>query len=958
MRSLRPFALSLAAAFVFFGVLNAQDFVFSADGRSAVIEIAALPTPSSIHAADELATYLGRISGARPKTVRGASSARPRVVIGTLDTLGAVPDDIVRKLGAMKSYESSVLSVRGDTLWIVGKEPTAELRGVYRLLEKLGVRWFQAWTPEDPGDYVPARKTVALKPFEEYREPAFSTRNFGQCSSFNEPIPTNGMDVLRRNGFKPMPMFAAPYPHGRESWLKRPDWMFYFASRIAPRDQKMGGGHGTFHDVAPHGKYLKTHPEYFALQGGKRLGKNCQYCISNPALQDLVVSNILARFEKTGGTGSYLFGQADTTYGWCECEGCRALDPPGPAGKGTPNVSTRFQKVVAKMAARVWEKYPKASLSVWAYHTYRELPEGVQLDPRLRVMFCDHGRCQAHRLDDPSCHRNKYYYGLLKGWLNCASDVYTYEYLTDSDWNYSCFERIQAEGLRLYRQLGVTGWYNEARYADAKFCWPSQKQYDEFPSNWQFFYVVGHLLWEPDLDVDALLAEAETLYYGKAAVPMCAYHRYRRELWDARTECAGYPTGNQREPLLLNAPGSKERLLGYLSEADAIAAAAGDKVLRHRLSLDRRWLETYWIKPNDKVRSKASKAFRALRPTSRIVIDGDGSDPAWAGAYYTSDFRSFEGACKPLDARLKTTVGILADEKNFYFLVTALEPATDKMSFPAGRGAWSGDGFEFFLFPPCVENKLFHVAINAKGDVSSESRPSGSFKPAVETKTRVLADRWIVEARIPMDQVYPVNLGDTWKLNLARNRSVRDGITPRGGNFSLEGCGYFNTSEYRPIEIGVPYLVNGSFEDLTPAGMPKGWGSNGKLNKVVKTGAGHAVSVRGDFYQSLERGVLAQKPEPRTFRYSFRAKGPGRLTVHFFRYTDTAAPGTKTGYRRKMHTPHGKGGVYETTGEWEMYTGEYTVPADQWAMLAFQAGGVLIDDVTVTPASGAGGSSK
>ena len=55
-----------------------------------------------------------------------------------------------------------------------------------------------------------------------------------------------------------------------------------------------------------------------------------------------------------------------------------------------------------------------------------------------------------------------------------------------------------------------------------------------------------------------------------------------------------------------------------------------------------------------------------------------------------------------------------------------------------------------------------------------------------------------------------------------------------------------------------------------------------------------------------------------------------------------------------MHTPHGKGGVYETTGEWEMYTGEYTVPADQWAMLAFQAGGVLVDDVTVTPVAGGG----
>ena len=35
----------------------------------------------------------------------------------------------------------------------------------------------------------------------------------------------------------------------------------------------------------------------------------------------------------------------------------------------------------------------------------------------------------------------------------------------------------------------------------------AKEQYDEFPSNWQFFYVVGHLLWEPDLDVDALLAK-------------------------------------------------------------------------------------------------------------------------------------------------------------------------------------------------------------------------------------------------------------------------------------------------------------------------------------------------------------------------------------------------------------------------------------------------------------------
>lgn len=950
----------VVAGLALMSVAQAADFKLADGGEAATVVIPPVPTPSSVYAADELATYVGRMTGTKPAVVRGATDARPRVVIGNLETLENVPADLKAKLSAMKSYEASVVSVRGDILWIVGKEPTAELRGVYRLLEKLGVRWFQAWTKDDPGDYVPSVKALAVAPFEEYREPAFATRGLGQCSSFNEPIPTNGMDVLRRNGFKPMPMFAAPYPFGREGWCKRPDWMFYFASRIAPRDQKLGGGHGTFHEVAPHGKFLKTHPEYFALQDGKRQGKNCQYCVTNPGLQDLVVSNLLAKLAKTNGMGSYLFGQADTTYGWCECEACRALDPPGDS-KGTPNVSTRFNKVVRQMAARVWAKYPKADLSVWAYHTYRELPVGVTQDPRMRVMFCDHGRCQAHTLDDPSCVRNKYYYNLLTGWLKVTPDVYTYEYLTDSDWNYSCFEHVQAKGLRLYRKLGVTGWYNEARYADAKFCWPSQATYDEFPSNWQYFYVVGHLLWDPDLDPDALLAEAETLYYGKAAKPMRAYHNYRRELWDARAECAGYPTGNQREPLLLNAPGSKEKLLAFLDEADKIAKSLGETstvdlhlqptpaVLQHRLALDRRWLETYWIKPNEKIRAKAGKAFRIPRPSSKIVIDGKGDDPAWSGACYTSDFREFEGKRKPLDEKLKTTVGILADEKNFYFLVTGLEPTPEKMRFAEGQGAWAGDGCEFFLFPPCVENKNFHVAINAKGEFSSESRPSGAFKPAVEVKTTVLKDRWIVEARIPMDQVYPVNLGDTWKINLARNRAVRDELTPRGGNFSLEGCGYFDTSDYHPAEIGAPYLVNGSFEDLTDKGMPKGWGWNSLGHKVVKTGSGNALLIRGDLYQSLERGALAQSPKPRKFKYSFRAKGPGNLTVQFFRYTDTATPKAEHGYTRKMHSPHGKGGVYKTTDTWELYTGEYTVPADQWAMFAFQGGGILIDDVTVTP---------
>ena len=138
----------------------------------------------------------------------------------------------------------------------------------------------------------------------------------------------------------------------------------------------------------------------------------------------------------------------------------------------------------------------------------------------------------------------------------------------------------------------------------------------------QWLYVTGHMLWNPDIDEMALFDDAESKYYGVAYPAMKEYHALRRKLWAEGRGCMGYPRGDQRRPSLLDALGAKEKLLGCLDEADRLAG--DDKVLKFRLARDRRWLQTWWIDPNEEFKKKMSQAIYAPKTSGRVTIDGIG----------------------------------------------------------------------------------------------------------------------------------------------------------------------------------------------------------------------------------------------------------------------------------------------------------------------------------------------
>ena len=777
------------------------------NGETAVIRLSPAAHESSKLAAQELAEYVFRISGRRMEVVTEGGGGLPApatrdasgtVLIGTLEEFpGEVPEAIRRQLEATDNLEAYVICAQGRSLWIVGKSEVAELYATYRFLEsKLGVRWFKAPTAEDPGEYVPKADSLVLGAFAEKREPKFRIRRLDKCGAAGHPVSVKAETTAVRNGYQVYPPYGARIPYDNP----KDEYYGFYAPRCPRRNQPLGGGHTTFTCPMP-ASCFDEHPEYFALVDGQRV-KGGRYCFSNPEVQKNTADYVNGLLEKNGGHGRFLFGMEDVTYGWCECDRCRALDPVPANGKSTPNVSTRFNLAVRNMADMIWAKYPEAELILWAYHTYRELPIGVRQNPKMLVQFCDHGRCYGHRFDDPSCARNVEMLKLMKGWLAVTPQVYTYEYFNCTPPKYVCHEFDEVHDLRFYASLGVMGWKNEASFSDSYFV-PRRTDDDrpeQFPSNWQWLYLTGHMLWDIDQDEHAILEDAESKYYGVAYPAMRKYHALRRRLWAGNRNCMGYPTDDQRRPTLLDTPGAKEELLGYLDEAEKLSA--GDALALHRVGLDRKWLIKYWIEPNEELKKLAGNTYKAVCAKGKITVDGKDDERDWTEAYSTDRLQNAYMHGKPdvPDAH-KTSFGILRDDENLYFLVRAREP--DRQLATKGS-VWSRDGVEIFLYPPAIDNRVYHLAVDADGNVCGVKDPGGRVPGdfGAVAKANRTADGWMLEIKVPVREMHPLVPGETWKVLFGRNRANRKDFRGEGTHYTSDGCAYGNTTSYHPMEIG------------------------------------------------------------------------------------------------------------------------------------------------------------
>ncbi len=927
------------------GTLGALELTGTSE--KAEIIIPAQAALSTKRAAEEFAEYTQKVSGEKLAIKTGTSESKKKVYIGTVAAWGEqLPAAIRAKLEKAKP-DSFVIKTQGDTLWIIGKNEVAEVYGTSYFLEKmLGIRFLIPPSPEDNGEYVPQCKKIVIPEGEIFKEPAFRERYLSHLGYWNV-TPKKGILWAVRNGYQIHIPYNINMPYTKEMDE-------FYRSVSTPEARHIIGGHGTFPYAIPADKYFKTNPEYFALLNGKRqlyCGNQkgyYQYCISNPEVQQLVVDYILKEIRKyPENEVTFGLGLTDLSTGWCECAECKKLDG---NVSGTLNISTRFHTVVAQIAAKVYEKMPTARLRVWAYHTYRDIPECPSHDSRMLTQYCIHGRCYGHKLDDPNCRRNVSQFALMKEWRKRSNRFYLYEYfLSPPQPMYVARELNQAYDLRILHKLGI-GYKEEAFFPDGKF--PGQKKDDPrlhtYYSNWQWFCVTGKLLWDPNLDENEIIADLESKYYLVAYPAMKKYHDYRRLLWANTGNCMGYPTGDQRSAFLLNTPGSKEKLLGYLQEAEKLAKS--NPVVLKRIARDRMYLERHWIQPNEEMRKKAGNVFSAPEISGKIVIDGKGDDAAWLGAYYTSDFMNTVGDVKkPAPEEVRTTVGILSDERNLYFLIKVSEPEVKTMNVTAKEKdslVWRDESVEIFLYPPTAANSYYQIAVNPAGTVYDAicPNPDTKFDFGIEAATKINGDSYTVEMRVPVSAVGEFKRGNVWKAHFCRGRkNQKTGKT----NYSIDGAAYHDTASYRPLVIGSPYIKNGSFDKLNGKGVPESWSLIGKY-EIVKEGKVHAVRLQnGTCSQYLLDPALAQSPKERKIKITFQAEGSSWIDVGVNRYTDTKDNKAPHGYRRTFHPSVTLKRLFfrQKSG---IFTLDYTIPANEWVRLYFNSPDALIRNVSVT----------
>jgi hypothetical protein len=427
----------------------------------ATIVLGATASETEQLAAEELNAVLTRITGTPlPVTTDAAPPAGAGVLVGRSELTGPyLPQVSHDRLGR----DGCLVLSQDNTLILLGANDWGTVWAVYEFLETLGWRYF---FPTEVGEVIPSLGTITVgdlniahRPAVEYRWGAGNVRQH-RCN----------------------------YARG---------WQFAPVGHIYSRI------------LAP--SYFEEHPEWFALVAGRRTPDG-QPCTTNPEVIDLFADYYREFWTKHPATNFSSICPNDTN-GFCECENCRALDPPGMEWYQGAYVGPRIFAFCNAVADRLKEEFPDKCLCTYAYMNYT-VPPDMPLADNLWVMIChSSGADYAHPMCSSDGHYTDPSFGdIVEAWAQKTDRLMLYEYYWKLAWGGSILPRHRSvfKDVPWLISQGVKGFYTQ--------CW------HEWDTNGLSYYCFNRLLWDAEADADEVLNDFYTKYYGPAAQVMGRYH--------------------------------------------------------------------------------------------------------------------------------------------------------------------------------------------------------------------------------------------------------------------------------------------------------------------------------------------------------------------------------------------------------------------------------------------------
>ena len=370
----------------------------------------------------------------------------------------------------------------GDQVILNGGGTRGALYATYHFLEDYcGIHW---WSVVE--DYVPAASPLALdaidvsgKPVLIYRD-LYASQAGPDHAQLRARVRLNGCD-----GITAQKEFGGSFEYGLPAHCH------------------------TFDRYFPAKEYLATHPEYFSLRNGKRVGGQYsgQLCVTNKELKRELLKKLLGYIAqsheqaKAAGVPAPLIYDIsmNDNHNRCQCEVCKAEEE-------KYNPSGLYLNFINELAAEVKKSYPKVFLSTLAYFYNKPPPKGgVKAADNVIVRLCDTQTNQAASILEPC---NKIYLDFLAQWKNYAKHLFIWDYAIvygdglaglpfASEFHYG-------DLFRTYHENNVSGvfWEHEN---------PHMGDMYELK-----FFLEAKLMENPYLDVDKLIDTFMSCYYGPA----------------------------------------------------------------------------------------------------------------------------------------------------------------------------------------------------------------------------------------------------------------------------------------------------------------------------------------------------------------------------------------------------------------------------------------------------------
>ena len=289
------------------------------------------------------------------------------------------------------------------------------------------------------------------------------------------------------------------------------------------------------------------------------------HCLS-PETWDAIFTNACAQFD--AGTGNVFDAMPKDGFTWarhCACGWCATNIPFSRTDTGF--ATDLVWRRTAELANRLMAKFPHARVSQMSYIPYVRLPTN-DIPANVDVFVARRGPwAEGTSIGE----REK---GEVRGWYAKLGRKV-------SLWNYP--DKVACWNLEMkdVPQLAPRAW---ARYYRAVApCITgafAESESDRWIYNYLNYYVFSRLCWNPDVDVEAILAEHHRLMFGAAAQEMTAFFDLLEMCW---MKVVAHPFDTPLGPGVCHAPTAAElRAEIYSPEVrtrlSALLRAAGAKV--------------------------------------------------------------------------------------------------------------------------------------------------------------------------------------------------------------------------------------------------------------------------------------------------------------------------------------------------------------------------------------------